>query len=357
MRMLSSHATQATVAPARRPFPHHQCLKQLVLVLVLLTANAHVSQFFSAAATDQSATVSVDSNGQLVFGNGNTTLSLQALGNLVSGLASLTSALQSTNNRLDSALSALSSTQAALSTSQAELSSQLLLQRAQIAGVNTTLQTTRARVVQQVFTSNGVYVPTPGMSYAIVELVGGGGGSGGAGATTGTTYAAGTGGGGGGYARKYVTFAQVSQNVSITVGAGGLAGAATGGVYAGPGGPTQFGTIFSATGGGGGLCSGGTGSATVVGVTGGAGIGGDVNIQGEPSPAIIFSFPAGNCVSGGNGGSSVLGGGGLGGANPSPGGNYGGGAGAGYNYLNSVAKVGAAGAPGVAIIREYINMV
>ena len=77
----------------------------------------------------------------------------------------------------------------------------------------------------QTFTASDTYTPTASMKYAIVEICGGGGGSGGCLATGVTTYGASAGGGGGEYARGVFSAATISTSQTVTIGAGGTAGA------------------------------------------------------------------------------------------------------------------------------------
>lgn len=107
----------------------------------------------------------------------------------------------------------------------------------------------------QTFTSSGSWTRGRDVRWVFVEVQGGGGG--------GDTD---TPGGSGGYAAKIIYAADLGATETVTVGAGGLSGAA--------GGTSSFGSHCSATGGDGGVGSGGTGA-------GGTGIGGDVNIDGN----------------------------------------------------------------------------
>lgn len=114
---------------------------------------------------------------------------------------------------------------------------------------------------QQVFTTAGagVYTPSSGMIFCVVEAVAGGGGSGGVAATSNATS---SGGGSGSYSRKVLTAAQVGTTMAYVVGSGGSAGtaAATSGTN---GVATTFGGTWVTT-------VGGTGGVTG-GVTAGAG--------------------------------------------------------------------------------------
>ena len=77
----------------------------------------------------------------------------------------------------------------------------------------------------KVFTASGTYTPSANLIGAIIECVGGGGA--GAGITGASGYVAGAGGGGsGGYSRVFKTAAQIGASQLITIGAGGVPGAA-----------------------------------------------------------------------------------------------------------------------------------
>lgn len=95
------------------------------------------------------------------------------------------------------------------------------------------------------FTASGTYTPTLGTKFVIVEAIGGGGA--GAGAITQTGYVTtGSGGAGGSFAK--VILNDGFNNVSITIGKGGVGGLTEGGA----GGETSFGTIIKCPGGNGG---------------------------------------------------------------------------------------------------------
>ena len=217
----------------------------------------------------------------------------------------------------------------------------------------------------QTFTSSGTYVPTSGMLYCTIEVVGGGGGGGGA---PNSAYCnAGVSGGGGGYARKTVPASQIGSSQTVTIGAGGAGGAA--GANSGASGGTTTVTLTSgsifATGGGGGGSHTSTNSLFVRGVYGGSGSGGDVNATGGSS-GFAIGFYTTQSVYTSEGGNSIYGGGGPGNCcynavtNSSPGlnatGYGGGGSGATvYSSVSSTAQPGGSGTPGIVIITEYIG--
>jgi len=160
-------------------------------------------------------------------------------------------------------------------------------------------------VSSQVFTGSGTYTPTSGIAYAIVEVVGGGGGGGGVVTASSSNNATiGTGGGGGGYSRKVVSAASIGASQTITIGAGGTAGANTGGT-GGTGGTSSFGAILSATGGVGGTGMAAQASITTTGIAavggaGGIGSGGDFNTSGTYGGMSNATTKAGNSGRGGN---------------------------------------------------------
>lgn len=101
------------------------------------------------------------------------------------------------------------------------------------------------------FKTSGTFTKAtyPGLYAIEVEVVGGGGGTAGLAATDATHWAFGAGGAGGGYARVVILAASLGANETVTIGAGGTAGT-TSGTDGGDGGTTSFGAFVSATGGG-----------------------------------------------------------------------------------------------------------
>ena len=208
------------------------------------------------------------------------------------------------------------------------------------------------------FTSSGTWTKaTLNPGFVIVEVIGGGGGGGGAASASASQVTCGGGGGSGGYSRKKIVAASLGATETVTVGAGGSAGANTGG-NGGTGGTTSFGAHCSATGGSGGVGSGGA-SATGMskaGGSGGTGSSGDVNLTGSSGTNGMGN----GASSGGTGGASALGGSGkgasaetaanVGGDAPSNTGGGGGGA-AVHNLASSGA--GGAGGSGIVIVWEF----
>lgn len=128
----------------------------------------------------------------------------------------------------------------------------------------------------QRFTASGTYTPSSGVTFAVVEVIGGGGAGAGAVATPAGQNSAASAGGSGAYTKARVA---VAGSVTVTVGAGGtpVAGAAGGNGTA-----SSFGATITAPGG-----SGGTSSiATVNQIQIGGGNGGVAGIGGN-----IYQYP------------------------------------------------------------------
>ena len=203
------------------------------------------------------------------------------------------------------------------------------------------------------FTGNGTWSKVSNLLFVDVIVVGGGGG-GGCPVPTGVAGStrAGGGGSGGGYSRKIIAAATLGATETVTVGAGGIGGSngQTGGQCI----TSSFGIHLTATGGLGGSFSSfdnqiGPGQAG-----GGIGTNGLVNAAGADGQHGYAALA--NVVYGGNGGASLMGGGGLGGVAglvlPQPGKVYGGGGGGGLSD-ETTALVGGDGGQGVVIVVEY----
>lgn len=229
-----------------------------------------------------------------------------------------------------------------------------------IIGVAVTIPTT------QVFTTVGAntWTKPTGLSFVDVTVGGGGGGSGGALACPGANESSmGGGGGGGATGRVRIAAATLPSTVTVTVGAGGTAGAATAGVAGGTGGLSSFGGFLSANGGLGGICR--ANSAIMHGVEGGNGaitIGGTLTGLAHGGSAGGTGWGGNNGLGiSGHGGSSHMGGGGRGqrtsaagqGLTGVAGRIYGGGAGGSVNSEGAAARTGAVGAQGVVFVEEY----
>jgi hypothetical protein len=212
------------------------------------------------------------------------------------------------------------------------------------------------RVIKQLFTGNGTYTPTSGMTYCIIEAVGGGGAGGGATSSAGQSGGGG-GGGSGGYARLIATAATIGASQTVTIGAGGTAGTA-GNNPGNNGGDTSVGTLCIGKGG-----TGGNGTAGGNGAAGGAGgvAGtGDITFQGQfgwdGQGGTIITYPA----VGGHGGNSMFGTGGRGvSAVANVTGQaaviYGGGGGGGISLNAAGAVQGGVGTAGVVFITEFVS--
>lgn len=190
----------------------------------------------------------------------------------------------------------------------------------------------------QTFTTSGTYVVPLGVQQVEVEVWGGGAG------TFASVLGKPSGGGsGGGYARKRVTGLTPGQSIAVTAGSGGSAGAVGGGAPT-AGGTSSFGTFVSATGGS--LNPLATTTDPANGATpAGVGVGGDVNLKGSAGQA-------GFSNQGGMGGAAPMGGaqnsGTTGVAGVFPGG---GASGAGTGADSATPYAGAAGAPGMVVVR------
>lgn len=219
--------------------------------------------------------------------------------------------------------------------------------------------------VATVFTSNGSLAASayPNAKALRIRGVNGGGGSGGVAATTsGTNSAASGGGAGGAYAERTLPIAAFAFPLTITVGAagaGGTAGANTGG-KGGQSTVTNGATTYwtpgvQATGQGGG---GGSAANTITGAAGVAGF--DNSVSGSVADFVAVGSGGANgtrwfatLAMGAVGGNSTLGGGGSapsGTGSGIAGGNYGGGAGGVVANNTSGPTAGISGGPGIVII-------
>jgi hypothetical protein len=190
------------------------------------------------------------------------------------------------------------------------------------------------------FTASGNFIVPAGVTQVEVEVWGGGAGSYASVSGASTGIASG-GGSGGGYARK-LTGVTPGQSVVVVVGAGGNGG--TAGSGAGSGGTSSFGSYVSA--GGGNLNYLASVTSPQNGATpAGSGSNGDVNLTGSAGQAAILT-------QGGMGGAAPMGGsqnsGTTGVAGVFPGG---GAAGAGTGPNGNTPWQGAAGAPGLVVVR------
>lgn len=212
------------------------------------------------------------------------------------------------------------------------------------------------QVVIQTFTANGNYVPTVGMQYCIIEVLGGGGGGGGSGATAATTLSAGGGGGSGEYARGVFSAAAIGVLQAVSIGVGGAGNLGAGG---GNGGNSSVGALISANGGNGAALSPVSVAVNSPGGLGGTGgAGGSFRTPGQSGLAGIgFTVPGPTgftCT--GAGGNSQYGAGGqaLGVVTGANGLGYGAGGSGGGGAYGTPARAGGNGSNGIVIITEYI---
>lgn len=174
-----------------------------------------------------------------------------------------------------------------------------------VTGSTATWSTNGVLLASQYFIASGTYTPTTGTHVAYVECAGGGGGGGGAAANSGATASAGA-GGGAGERRVYTYVSPTTQ--TVTIGGGGAGGVGTTGS---PGGDTTFGALLTAKHGSGGGSAQSTGVITPLPGAGGfGGSGGDTNgaYTGSPGGLALISQPA---ATGGAGGMSIFGAGGI----------------------------------------------
>jgi hypothetical protein len=220
------------------------------------------------------------------------------------------------------------------------------------------------RINTQVFTLSGTYIPTVGMKYCTIEVVGGGGGGGGTNATGPSGISSASGGGGGGYARGSYSSSTIGASQPITIGAGGAGGFGGSTNFGGFGGITSVGSLISATGGGGGQGTQTNANDKTEGGPGGIGIGGDFQTHGMPGGSSFYQASGSgitgfNFALGGFGGCSFFGGGALGKKDQSTG-SYnalsygGGGSGSVADHGSSPSQLGGSGYSGIVVITEYI---
>lgn len=207
----------------------------------------------------------------------------------------------------------------------------------------------------QIFTGNGTWnKPTnfTDRSYIEVWVIGGGGGSGGCGATSAGQAAESGGGGAGGVGYKRINSAALGASETVTVGAPGAAGVA-GNNPGGAGGTSSFGAHLSCTGGGGGNGMPSALNGTAAGGTPGVSTGSDIGYESSTgrnglilSGIITYAGQGGgnamaapiNTVAVGVGNLGRFPGGGASGSN---------------NPQSQPARVGAMGASGLVIVKEY----
>ncbi|MBP2703543.1 hypothetical protein JOL79_06985 [Microbispora sp. RL4-1S] len=191
----------------------------------------------------------------------------------------------------------------------------------------------------------------PWLARVFVQVQGAGGGSAGANAASGQLVAR-PGGAGGGYSESLLDVASLPAAVTVTVGAGGLAGGST--TAGGKGGDSSFGTLVAATGGDGGtvFMASGTTPNSATGVAGPfAGTGDYRQGGGGGGGAIRLSATEGMA---GEGGESRLGHGGFSRGSEGPGtASRGFGGGAGGALSTGTAQPGFEGGDGIVIVDLY----
>lgn len=196
-----------------------------------------------------------------------------------------------------------------------------------------------------VFTANGTFTVPNGVTTIYVTAVAGGGGGGAKLASMGGAY----GGGGGGGCIMWPLTVTPGQQLTITIGNGGLGGTSAGAI-GGSGGSTSIGALLTLTGGAGGSTS--TGGAGGIGPKGNGGWG-----QSSPGANVHGAFGGGGGGSDSNYRPGASGGGVAGPGASYPGvGMHGsnavgyGGGGSGVSATNATVYYGGNGAPGIAII-------
>ncbi len=208
--------------------------------------------------------------------------------------------------------------------------------------------------------ASATYIPTPGISYVIVEVQGGGGAAGGTPATGAGQVSVAGGGASGSYAKSFIAASSLGTSVAVTIGAGG---AAVVGGAGGAGGTTTFGSLVSCPGGGGAVFSGVAVAISASSVSfGGGPIGtptGGTIISASSVPGAPGLNVGGGILSGSGGGSPIdHGGNGAAGVGARASGIsaiFGSGAGGSGACAgqNDIARAGGAGGSGRVIIYEY----
>lgn len=198
------------------------------------------------------------------------------------------------------------------------------------------------------------YTPTPGMTYCVVQVLGGGGGGGGCAISGAGNVTAGGPGGAGAYSEGFYPAATIGTSQTVVVGAGGTAGATTPSA-GGNGGASAFGTLLTAPGGTGGAD--GVASNTYYVIGGGAGgvagVGGYLNSPGQSGSYSFGFYPV--AVSGVPGSTPYGSGSQTSTGSAAAGSGYGAGGGAGSDNNAGAARSGAAGRGGFVIVTEYIS--
>lgn len=212
------------------------------------------------------------------------------------------------------------------------------------------------QVVKQWVLTTGLYTPTSGMQFCIIELWGAGGGGGGAQGTA-AQVAAASGGSSGGYCALLTDAATIGASQAVTIGAAGAGGTAGNNDGAAGGDSEIAGLTLTAGGGGGGIggATSTTNTMTLATNAGGTATGGTINVPGRMGGAgLALIAGLGASIQGGDGGAGILGcrrtgrGDAVGQAGFGPAGGGGGAA------AVATDRAGGNGAVGVCIITEFV---
>lgn len=205
----------------------------------------------------------------------------------------------------------------------------------------------------QTLTAGTTYTTPSGATFLKITVVGPGGGGGGT-ASAAATAGSGGGGGGGGVSIAYIT--SPSASYTYAVGSGGAGGTAGNNAGSNGSADSTFNTTIIGSKGLGGSGSGAAGGIgyTTSGGSGGSASGGSMNMPGGAGgPGFVLSTSQ---ATGGAGGSSIFGRGGVSGITSGTGAAgtaYGGGGGGGIQISNGGAQAGGAGANGIIIVEEF----
>lgn len=201
----------------------------------------------------------------------------------------------------------------------------------------------------QTFTSSGTYTPTPGMTFCVVEGVGGGGGGSGAATNSAGNVSIGSPGSAGAWAKAMFTAAQIGTSKPVTIGAGGAGAGIAGGA-------TSLGSLLSIPGGVGGSALNNVAPPTFngAGAIAAAPTGANIASSRGIAPGYSIAISATSAF-GGAGGSGPFGtGGGVAANTTGISGTGNGAGGSGSATLGAVAAVtGGAGSGGLIFILEY----
>lgn len=215
-----------------------------------------------------------------------------------------------------------------------------------------------SRMITKVFESSGTYTKSPGLKFAVIEVVGAGGGGGGCVQSSAGETSAGAGAGGGGYRKQRIDASDIGSSETVTIGAGGSGGAA-GNNNGTDGGDSSFGSLVTAEGGE--LGTGHGGSTAGRGSGGRGGGGGSSSTAGTEIVSVNgqtggVGFAVSNGAFGAHGGSTSYSLGAPGNVDSGDGNNgrpLGGGGSGGTDYDSSSARAGGDGADGRVIVWEY----